>query len=455
MEKEGKDPKKQVKTNYWLEAFLGFGATTLLYTIIKVARKEKPTVKGAVASGMGGSIGTPLAVWLIPKLGKMENQAQAPYSFGQVGTGSYYHLQGSTVSDQEDTRRVDTLASSSPEALPAPVLKQNNSNRTRSELPPLGPNPSGNEVNLQLVRRKLEELARKLSTGQFQLKVTQENLDRKDNIDQTGNNWLRILKPGSVNLVTGRRGSGKSSAGHKMLEYTRFRGPCYIVGFPKQAQKELPQWVGIISEIREAPPGATILLDEGPLFFSSKESMSQQNRKLLSDIVLARQREHTLIIITQDSSYIDKNVLRAIDTLIIKEPAPLQLKMDRPEIRVFLEKAARAFSEIEHDKRAFCYVAFSPSGFTGMAPITKASYWNERLSRAYASGIDLGLKREAKSLTKQEKMRLALDLHQKGQSVREAARQLGVSKSTVCNWIKEEERKGFDALLNILNGHKG
>ena len=77
MEKEGKDPKKQAKTNYWLQAFLGFGATALLYTIIKVARKGKPTVKGAVASGMGGSIGTPLAVWLIPKLGKMENQAQA------------------------------------------------------------------------------------------------------------------------------------------------------------------------------------------------------------------------------------------------------------------------------------------------------------------------------------------------------------------------------------------
>lgn len=83
-----------------------------------------------------------------------------------------------------------------------------------------------------------------------------------------------------------------------------------------------------------------------------------------------------------------------------------------------------------------------------MTPIPKASYWNERLSKAYASGIDLGLKREAKSLTRQEKMELAVNLRQEGKSVRAIARQLGVSKSTVWNWIKEKERKSFDALLD-------
>jgi len=448
MEKEGKDPKKQAHTNYWIEALLGFGATTLLYTIVKVARKEKPTVKGAVASGMAGTIGTPLAIWGVPKLIEMEKQAQAPSSFRQVTTASYPQLLAGSTAEQESTAQVDRSVSSSREALPAPPVKQDNPNRyPPSKVPsPIHPDPSMKENIMQTIHWELEKLKRKLSAGRCGLGVTQENLDRKDTINQTSNVWLKILKPGSIILITGRRGSGKTSAGHKMLEYTKLRGPCYIVGFPREAQKELPPWVGVISEIREAPPGATILLDEGPLLFSSKESMSQRNQKLLSDMILARQRGHTLIIITQDSSYIDKNVLRSIDTLIIKEPAPLQVKMDRPEIRTFLEKAARAFNQIEHDKRDFCYVAFSPSQFTGMIPIPKASYWNEKLSKAYASGVDLGLKRAAKTLTRAEKIKLAWEHHKEGKSAREIAIELGVSKSTVWNWIQQHKREHAEAL---------
>lgn len=151
-----------------------------------------------------------------------------------------------------------------------------------------------------------------------------------------------------------------------MLEYARFRGACYVVGFPEQAQKDLPEWVGITSEIRETPSWSNHPFRRRPLLFSSRESMSQRNRKLLSDVVLARQRGHTLIIITQDCSYIDKNVSGSIDTLIIKEPAPLQAKMGRPEIRAYLEEAAQVFSEIDQDRRPFCYIAFSLLGFTGL-----------------------------------------------------------------------------------------
>jgi len=437
MKKEGNQSKKQAHTNYCLEALLDFGATALLYTIVKVARKEKPTVKGVVASGMAGTIGIPLAIWGVPKLIEMEKQAQAFSSFRQVTTASYPQLLAGSTTEQESTAQVDRSASSSREALPAPPVKVPS---------PIHLDPSMKKNIMQTFRREWEKLKRELSTGQFQLKVTQENPNRNDAVDQTSNNWLKILKPGSIILITGRRGSGKTSAGHKMLEHTRPRGLCYVVGFPREAQKELPPWVGVISEIREAPPGATILLDEAPLLFSSKESMSQRNRKLLPDMILARQRRHTLIIITQDSCYIDKNVLRSLDSLIIKEPAPLQAKMDRPEIRAYLEKAAQSFSEIEGDKRVLCYVAFSPSQFTGMIPIPKASYWNEKLSKAYASGVDLGLKRAAKTLTRAEKINLAWEHHEEGKSVREIAIELGVSKSTVGNWIQQHKREHAEAL---------
>lgn len=170
MEKKGKDSKKQVHTNYWLEALLGFGATALLYTIVKVAKKEKPTVKGAVASGMAGTIGTPLAVWGVPKLIEMEKQAQAPYSLGQVTTPSYPQLLSGSSTEQESTAQVDRPASSSREALPSPPVKQNNPHRYNSSkvLPAVHPTPSVNEGDLQLVRREgksVREIARQLGVS--------------------------------------------------------------------------------------------------------------------------------------------------------------------------------------------------------------------------------------------------------------------------------------------------
>jgi len=448
MEKEGNQSKKQANTNYYFEGFLGSIATALLYTIVKVAKKEKPTVKGVVASGMIGGVGTPLAVWGVPKLIEMEKDAQTSSSFRQVTTASYPHLPASTVFRKQNIPEVERSPSTSQKDLLVPPVKQKSPNCAPSwqVLPPAHLDPSISQTIMQTFRRELENLKEKLNADQSGLRVTQENPNRKDTIDQTSNDWLKILKPGSIILITGKSGSGKTSAAHKMLEYTELRGPCYIVGFPREAQKELPPWVGVISEIREAPPGATILLDEAPLLFSSKESMSQRNRKLLPDMILARQRRHTLIIITQDSCYIDKNVLRSLDSLIIKEPAPLQAKMDRPEIRAYLEKAAQSFSEIEGDKRVLCYVAFSPSQFTGMIPIPKASYWNEKLSKAYASGVDLGLKRAAKTLTRAEKIKLAWEHHKEGKSAREIAIELGVSKSTVWNWIQQHKREHAEAL---------
>ncbi len=106
MEKKGKDPKKQANTNYWLEGFLGSIASALVYTIVKVAKKEKPTVKGAVASGMAGTIGTPLAIWGVPKLIEMEKQAQAVCSFRQVRTPSYPQLLAGSTTEQESTTQV-------------------------------------------------------------------------------------------------------------------------------------------------------------------------------------------------------------------------------------------------------------------------------------------------------------------------------------------------------------
>jgi|GEM_PF-3832108 len=83
---------------------------------------------------------------------------------------------------------------------------------------------------------KLAELSRKLQKTSQHEDLGEKDLSSNDEEDSLAQSWLKIIKPSSVTLIVGKRGSGKTSALHKILEYCRHRGTCYLVGFPKEAK---------------------------------------------------------------------------------------------------------------------------------------------------------------------------------------------------------------------------
>ena len=399
MEKEGKELKKQASTSYWLEGLLGFGASTLLYIIVKVAKKEKPTVKGAVASGMAGGIGTPLTVWGVPKLIEVERQAQEKYTLSGVPPSSYPQVPVSTTPVEEKSPQM-TKPTPPAYAADPPVEKPVSS-------VPVAPTTH--------------------------------------KADQTQHNqctWFDVLPQGSVILIIGRPGSGKSALAYFLLEKLQHRVSCYVVNLPKAVHYLLPPWLGVVPSLEKAPFNAALLLDETALQFPARMSTSQKNQRLLEIISLARQRRQTLIFISQEASYVDINILRGLSTLIIKEPAPLQVVVERPELKRFIQRAQRKFQSTKDDKRRWAYIAFSPCGYAGMVHTAKPSFFSDALSRCYAQPHEETEEREAPTLSKEEKKTKAYDWHVKEHlSVREIARRLGVSKSTIWNWIQEEKNK--------------
>ena len=138
----------------------------------------------------------------------------------------------------------------------------------------------------------------------------------------------------------------------------------------------------------------------------------------------------------------DINILRGLSTLIIKEPAPLQVLVDRPELKEFIQRAQRKFGTLDEDKRASAYIAFSPPGYEGMVKTAKRPFFSEDLSRCYACPHEETKEKEAQTLSKAEKKKKTYRWHREEHvSVREIANRLGVSKSTVWNWIQEEKEK--------------
>lgn len=400
MENESTDHEKKTNINYWIQGALGWGLGDLLYLIVKLAKKEKPTLRGLVSSGMTGGIGTPLAVWGIPKLIEMERKAQESYSFSTAAAPSRTSTPVNIVSRQKTSPQVKN---------PPPSVKAV---------------PIPHEI-------------------------------KETNIKEDP--WADILPQGSVTLILGKPGSGKSALGYFLLEKLHYETRCYVVGLPKTAHPHLPPWLGVVSRLEEAPLDAALLVDEGALQFSARMSASEKNRRVLQAISLARQRNQIIIFISQEASYIDINIVRGLSTLIVKEPAPLQAHLERAELREFIQKAQGRFQKVEDDRRGWAYVAFSPCAYQGMLEAPKPDFFSDPLSKCYAISHEEAKEKQAQALSKEDKKKKAYEWYTKEHlSVRKIAPRLGVSKSTVWNWIKEEEvmrKKAQDLIAGLLFGH--
>lgn len=223
--------------------------------------------------------------------------------------------------------------------------------------------------------------------------------------------WFDLLLQGSVVLVIGKPGSGKSAFGYFILEKFQHRGSCYVINLPKRVHHLLPPGIGVYPSLEDAPLDSVLLMDEAAAQFSSRMSSSERNQKLLEIVSLARQRNQIIIFICQEASYLDITVLRGLSTLIIKEPAPLQVLVDRPELKEFIQKAKGKFENVEEDKRTRAYIAFSPCGYEGMVVVRKPSFFTDELSRCYAISHQESEERKVPVLSKEEKKQKAYQWH--------------------------------------------
>ena len=73
--------------------------------------------------------------------------------------------------------------------------------------------------------------------------------------------WLGLLRHPAVAFILGKRDSGKSALGYRLLELLRNQAAPYVVGLPAAARKLLPDWVGCADRLEDVPPKAVVLLD--------------------------------------------------------------------------------------------------------------------------------------------------------------------------------------------------
>lgn len=194
-------------------------------------------------------------------------------------------------------------------------------------------------------------------------------------------NWENsIAKSDSlIGVIIGARGTGKTAFGMKLLEnlHSKTEKKCYSMGFK---ENELPSWIDNVSEVDEIGKDAFVLIDEGGILFSSRNSMSNPNKLLSKLILVSRHKNLSILFISQNSSNLDVNIIRQADFLVLKPSALLQKNFERKIIQKIYEDSSKGFEKFKNTK-GLTYI-YSDK-FLGFISNPLPSFWSSGISKSF------------------------------------------------------------------------
>jgi hypothetical protein len=191
----------------------------------------------------------------------------------------------------------------------------------------------------------------------------------------------------------------------------------------------------MVACLEDAPLNSVVLVDEAYIPYHARSGTTVEAKAMSRAINLSRQREQTIIFVTQEARQIDKNIVSSVDVVVFKDPGMLQLKFDRQELRDLAKQAKQAFNTVSGDKRNWAFVCDLNSGFVGLIKNSLPTFWNEKLSHVFAAGGETITRAPKKTLLSQ-RIEKAKEFAKQGLSQGEISKMMGVSRPTVGNWLK-------------------
>jgi hypothetical protein len=232
-----------------------------------------------------------------------------------------------------------------------------------------------------LIRKKFSKPSNKISLFKTKSKSSYEPLESIKVISGSVINFEKKLyeKESSIGLILGARGSGKSALGLKISENfsAQTKKQICAIGFSK---KDLPNWINVIEDPEQLPNDSFVLIDEGGILLSSRDSMKDTNKIVSKILFVARHKNLSILFITQNSSNIDINTIRQTDYLLLKPSSLLQLDFERKKIKDIYEEVGKDFEKLKNEPGLFYIYS---DDFKGFASNNLPSFWSKKISKTY------------------------------------------------------------------------
>ena len=234
----------------------------------------------------------------------------------------------------------------------------------------------------KLISKKFTKIKEtKTNTGKRKKEATFSELKEIKNIKGDLSEFTKKLyqNKSQIGLILGARGTGKSAIGMKLLENFKISTTkkIYAMGFDTSA---LPNWIQSVSSVSQITNNSVILIDEGGIEFSSRNTMSNANKILSEILLIARHKDLTVFFITQNSSNLEINVIRQADFLILKPSSLMQKDFERKKIKQIYESVDEDFEKLK-GKKGLTYI-YSDS-YLGFIKNDLPSFWSENVSKGY------------------------------------------------------------------------
>lgn len=185
----------------------------------------------------------------------------------------------------------------------------------------------------------------------------------------------------TIGIVLGARGSGKSALGMRLLENAAARTGRQVCAMGFDALS-LPSYITCVNAVEEVPNNAFVLVDEGGILFSSRESMSAANKILSSLLLIARHKDLSVLFISQNSANLELNAIRQADFLLLRKPSLLQQEFERKKIGKIYEEVAPGFVALAGQGKYSTYV-YSDE-FRGFVSNGLPTFWSAKASKMFA-----------------------------------------------------------------------
>ncbi len=191
--------------------------------------------------------------------------------------------------------------------------------------------------------------------------------------------WEQFCSSDStIGIVLGARGSGKTALALKLMENLKDRKDnVYAMGFPS---KKLPKWVYVVDTTNEITNDSFVVVDEGGILFSSRESMSNANKMLSELLLIARHKNLTMVFVSQNSSNIEINTLRQADFLALKKSSLLQSEFERKVIAKIYTDYSVKFGQYEGRKGVTLIYSHD---FIGFVENELPGFWSATIGKSF------------------------------------------------------------------------
>lgn len=181
-----------------------------------------------------------------------------------------------------------------------------------------------------------------------------------------------------IAIVIGARGSGKTAISLSLVEALRGSKKNYFaMGFSRDA---LPEWIYLVDSVSKIKNDSLVLIDEGGILFSSRDSMSDANKVLSDLLMISRHKNISIVFISQNSSNLEVNTLRQADVLILKKHSLLQKNFERKIIAKLYEEYESYFEKYKKSKGTS--LIFSDQ-FVGFLNASLPSFWSDKTSKSF------------------------------------------------------------------------